>query len=63
MDGWMGVLIQARWFQGPHMLKCLAKLLTVVADPEEMNAFVRLAEEDKIVEHLVQKVCLFVCSN
>jgi hypothetical protein len=47
---------QVRWYEGPHMLKCLAALLTYIRDPRERDAFVRIAEQPKIVQYLVDKV-------
>ena len=46
---------QSKYFEGPHLLKCLAQILTIVGDPKEKNTFVRLASYQDIVGHLVTR--------
>ena len=45
--------LQIRWFEGPHLLKCMARIVEIVQDQDQRNALVRLADTNKIIRFLV----------
>lgn len=47
---------RTRWFEGPHMVKCLASVLSLLRDKDQRDKLVVLAKRSSIEKHIVDAV-------